>query len=81
MYRTGDVGRRRRDGSIEYLYRNDSQIELRGVRIELGEIDATLLTHPAVRFAATDVRELRDASRFSCRTCCRLGTRRSIRIS
>ncbi|WP_080606171.1 non-ribosomal peptide synthetase [Rhodococcus opacus] len=60
MYRTGDVGRRRRDGSIEYLYRNDSQIELRGVRIELGEIDATLLTHPAVRFAATDVRELRD---------------------
>ncbi|ELB88937.1 non-ribosomal peptide synthetase, partial [Rhodococcus wratislaviensis IFP 2016] len=60
MYRTGDVGRRRRDGSIEYLYRNDSQIELRGVRIELGEIDATLLTHQAVRFAATDVRELRD---------------------
>ncbi|MFC9836297.1 amino acid adenylation domain-containing protein [Rhodococcus sp. NPDC127530] len=60
MYRTGDVGRWRRDGSIEYLYRNDSQIELRGVRIELGEIDATLLTHPAVRFAATDVRELRD---------------------
>ncbi|REE75822.1 non-ribosomal peptide synthase protein (TIGR01720 family)/amino acid adenylation domain-containing protein [Rhodococcus wratislaviensis] len=60
MYRTGDVGRWRRDGSIEYLYRNDSQIELRGVRIELGEVDATLLTHPAVRFAATDVRELRD---------------------
>ncbi|MDF3308306.1 amino acid adenylation domain-containing protein [Rhodococcus sp. T2V] len=60
MYRTGDVGRWRRDGSIEYLYRNDAQIELRGVRIELGEIDATLLTHPGVRFAATDVRELRD---------------------
>ncbi|MGV9868717.1 amino acid adenylation domain-containing protein [Rhodococcus koreensis] len=59
MYRTGDVGRWRRDGSIEYLYRNDAQIELRGVRIELGEIDATLLTHPGVRFAATDVRELR----------------------
>ncbi|TQC43929.1 non-ribosomal peptide synthetase [Rhodococcus sp. WS4] len=60
MYRTGDVGRWRRDGSIEYLYRNDAQIELRGVRIELGEIDATLRTHPSVRFAATDVRELRD---------------------
>ncbi|ABG94202.1 non-ribosomal peptide synthetase [Rhodococcus jostii RHA1] len=60
MYRTGDVGRWRRDGSIEYLHRNDSQIELRGVRIELGEIDATLLAHPTVRFAATDVRELRD---------------------
>ncbi|MFC9355262.1 amino acid adenylation domain-containing protein [Rhodococcus sp. NPDC057014] len=60
MYRTGDVGRWRRDGSIEYLYRNDAQVELRGVRIELGEIDATLLTHPGVRFAATDVRELRD---------------------
>ncbi|QYB06396.1 amino acid adenylation domain-containing protein [Rhodococcus sp. USK10] len=60
MYRTGDVGRWRSDGSIEYLYRNDAQIELRGVRIELGEIDATLLTHPGVRFAATDVRELRD---------------------
>ncbi|MEN0138514.1 MAG: amino acid adenylation domain-containing protein [Rhodococcus sp. (in: high G+C Gram-positive bacteria)] len=60
MYRTGDVGRWRRDGSIEYLYRNDAQIELRGVRIEPGEIDATLRTHPGVRFAATDVRELRD---------------------
>ncbi|MBC2639974.1 MULTISPECIES: non-ribosomal peptide synthetase [unclassified Rhodococcus (in: high G+C Gram-positive bacteria)] len=60
MYRTGDVGRRHRDGSIEYLHRNDSQVELRGVRIELGEIDATLRTHPSVQFAATDVRALRD---------------------
>ncbi|MEV0945111.1 amino acid adenylation domain-containing protein [Rhodococcus sp. NPDC049939] len=58
MYRTGDVGRRRPDGSIEYLYRNDAQVELRGVRIELGEIDATLLEHPSVRFAATDLRVL-----------------------
>ncbi|AOW91618.1 non-ribosomal peptide synthetase [Rhodococcus sp. WMMA185] len=62
IYRTGDVGRRRPDGSIEYLYRNDAQVELRGVRIELGEIDATLLEHPSVKFAATDLRVLHNGA-------------------
>ncbi|KAJ4861498.1 AMP-binding enzyme domain-containing protein [Trichoderma breve] len=45
MYRTGDKGRLRRDGSLEFLGRldQDSQIKLRGLRIELGEIEHVLV--------------------------------------
>lgn len=42
VYRTGDLGRYRADGSIEYLGRTDHQVKIRGLRIELGEIEATL---------------------------------------
>jgi putative pyridoxal-dependent aspartate 1-decarboxylase len=42
MYRTGDLGKRLRDGSIEFIGRNDSQIKIRGNRIELGDIENAL---------------------------------------
>ncbi len=42
IYRTGDVGRWRGDGAVEYLGRSDHQVKLRGLRIELGEIEAAL---------------------------------------
>ena len=57
MYKTGDSGRWRDDGAIEYLGRNDYQIKIRGFRIELGEIEAALLEHPAVKQAVVLARE------------------------
>jgi len=57
LYKTGDLGRWREDGSIEFLGRNDFQVKIRGFRIELGEIEARLADHPAVRETAVLARE------------------------
>lgn len=54
-YRTGDLGRRRPDGGLEYLGRADNQVKLRGFRIELEEIEHSLRKHPAVREVAATV--------------------------
>ena len=49
LYRTGDLASYGEDGIIYYLGRSDSQIKIRGVRVELAEIENTLLEHPDVR--------------------------------
>jgi len=52
LYRTGDRARYAADGTIIFLGRVDNQVKLRGFRVELGEIEAILATHPSVRDAA-----------------------------
>ena len=57
MYCTGDLGRWRADGTLEFLGRRDQQVKIRGFRIELGEIEGHLLACEGVREAAVAVHE------------------------
>ncbi len=49
LYRSGDLGRRRADGQLVYLGRNDSQVKINGFRIELGEVEASIAEFPGIR--------------------------------
>ena len=57
VYRTGDVGRLRADGTVELLGRLDDQVQLRGVRVEIGDVESALRSHPAVAEAAAAVHQ------------------------
>lgn len=48
LYKTGDLGRYRADGTLEMLGRCDFQLKIRGCRVETGEVEALLCEHPAV---------------------------------
>jgi amino acid adenylation domain-containing protein len=52
VYRTGDLVTLEPDGNFAYLGRRDSMVKVRGYRVELGEVEATLYRHPAIREAA-----------------------------
>lgn len=57
LYRSGDLGRWLPGGQLEFLGRIDNQVKIRGYRVELGEIQANLCRHPAVRDAVVIARE------------------------
>jgi amino acid adenylation domain-containing protein/thioester reductase-like protein len=58
VYQTGDRVRVRADGQFEFCGRSDHQVKVRGFRVELGEVEKALTTHPAVVEAVADVRTL-----------------------
>ncbi|MCI0659174.1 MAG: AMP-binding protein, partial [Acidobacteria bacterium] len=64
LYRTGDVGRRRSDGELEFVGRRDGQVKVRGYRIEIGEIEEVLREQEGVREAAVVVRERKGEKRI-----------------
>lgn len=57
LFRTGDLGRFRPDGEIEFRGRTDDMVKVRGYRIELLEVEFALAKHPHVREAAVTARE------------------------
>ena len=61
VYKTGDYARWTGDGEIVILGRNDNQIKLRGLRIELDEVEKALASVPGVRVCAVAIRNLRGA--------------------
>ncbi|AJQ95479.1 AMP-binding protein [Gynuella sunshinyii] len=52
MYRSGDLAVKCSDGSLEILGRADHQVKIRGFRLEPAEVEATLMTHPAIQQAS-----------------------------
>ncbi|TCP59049.1 amino acid adenylation domain-containing protein [Tumebacillus sp. BK434] len=57
LYRTGDLVRWMPCGELEFIGRIDSQVKVRGFRVEIGEIEAALVQHPWIREAVVIVRE------------------------
>jgi amino acid adenylation domain-containing protein len=55
IYYTGDMARYRHDGCIEFLGRRDHQVKIRGVRIELGEVESVFAAHPGIQRAVAAI--------------------------
>lgn len=66
IYRTGDIGRVAASGEFELIGRQDSQVKIRGTRVELGEIETLLRDHPAISEAAVKDWDDDDHQKFLC---------------
>ncbi|MEK6278978.1 MAG: amino acid adenylation domain-containing protein [Acidobacteriota bacterium] len=64
LYRSGDLGRMRADGEMEYLGRTDEQVKIKGFRIELGEVESVLLQHAVVKESAVILQETAEGKRL-----------------
>jgi amino acid adenylation domain-containing protein len=66
VYKTGDLGRLLPDGNFEYLGRRDSQVKIRGVRVELTEVEDVLRSHGSVKDVAVVDRDDEGGEKYLC---------------
>ena len=66
VYRTGDYGRLLDDGNLEFVGRKDHQVKIRGVRVELVEVENALRSHESVRDVAVTDREDAIGNKYLC---------------
>ncbi|HEV2992745.1 MAG TPA: amino acid adenylation domain-containing protein [Candidatus Angelobacter sp.] len=66
IYKTGDYGRILKDGNIEFLGRRDQQVKVRGVRVELGELENLLRSHAGVKDVAVVDRDDASGNKYLC---------------
>ncbi|MCU0286951.1 MAG: SDR family NAD(P)-dependent oxidoreductase, partial [Acidobacteria bacterium] len=66
LYCTGDLARWLPDGNIQFLGRIDHQVKIRGLRIELGDIENQLLKHPQIKEAVVIPREEKKGDKYLC---------------
>nr|VFJ46172.1 MAG: amino acid adenylation domain-containing protein [Candidatus Kentron sp. DK] len=70
LYRTGDLCRWLSDGNIEFLGRIDTQVKIRGFRVELGEIEAVIGRHPAIREVVVNLSEVDNDKQLTAYVIC-----------
>ncbi|WP_081009862.1 non-ribosomal peptide synthetase [Pseudomonas asplenii] len=64
LYRTGDIGCYMQDGNIRFMGRQDGQVKLNGLRIELGEVEGVLQAHPMVKSAVAILNHARQLNAY-----------------
>jgi amino acid adenylation domain-containing protein len=66
LHKTGDLGRLLPDGNLDVLGRNDRQVKILGIRVELEEIERTMMKHPSLKEAVVIKKELAKNNELLC---------------